>query len=662
MDTQTPVRLTLFGDFNAEASGGENVKGLSLAAKWVLAYLGYKRGSPVPRTQLAAMIWEEKDEAHARQNLRQSLHQIHKAMPQDWDGLVTDRTSVMLDTERTQTDGDALWSELKSGRIPSDLLSTPVIHEQFLAQLRTASELAQSWRRVTQRQIEDDLRNQLTTLLDGNDPQTGERAARALMMLDPSDETAARWLISHYWSSGQTGRALDTYSRLWVQLEDTYEMEPSAQTQALIVDIKTAETPAAERASPKTVAGLAEPSAKPLWPHTASPDRGEAGNRLGVLPVSDPISSPEYSNAAALFRAEFLSQLARFRDIAVVDLARTEIDADYELSFVFVLADENIALIAMLTRRSDQEILWSDRFEELTKHWWSVQSRLAGRIASVCGRSFSRARVSEIGKLSTVSKAIDHWLLGEQALVQFRSEASARAESHFRDALTADPEFSRAYSSLAQLYNGHHLTNVGAHRQRRRHQDAKALANKAIALDPLDCRAHLHRAWASTLLHEWGQAASEFEQALTCNPQDPWTLMSCALGAAFGGRCDLAVDLAARSLTEGMMTTPAHWGYQSTICFLVGDLERCVEAAENAGIGIPNIPAWKAAALWHLGRADEARAAWEEFETTSRQLWSAPHRPDKPAILSWFLSCFPLASGPVQSRLAQGVSRAAGIG
>ena len=63
--------------------------------------------------------------------------------------------------------------------------------------------------------------------MDDEDPQQAQRAARALLSLDPADEQAARYLMRAHDDRGETGRSLDIYASLWNHLDREYGQEPS---------------------------------------------------------------------------------------------------------------------------------------------------------------------------------------------------------------------------------------------------------------------------------------------------------------------------------------------------------------------------------------------------------------------------------------------------
>lgn len=638
------LRLELIDVFRVSA-GGCDVTLSSAAGRLVLGYLALCAGKSESRSKLAAVIWEDTDEFRARRNLRQVLHHLRTDLDVSWDVLTANRSAVSLEAGRCVSDFEELVATLQSGTVPDYLNDIPHVHERLLAALPEPGELFVSWLRLKRTEFENSLRTLLEQILDDDDPVQVERAARALLNLDASDENAARKLIALYDDRGDTGRALGVYKALWDHLDDVYGMEPAIHTQELIAAVKTG--------SRQRSQAVGSPIEK-----TASARKFS----IAVLPVSAAGPADETQLTAELFRAELMSRLVRFREFDIIDMAVRDAPADYKLKLLMAPSGKQLVLIVSLTRDADGVVIWSDRYDRVTKHWWQHQVSMTGNLAAACSLSLSRARLSQISHMSSVSDAVDNWLLGQKLLHDFRSDRWETAADHFRAAIDLDPGFSMAYSSLSQHNNIRHLVRPGIMPKRSVLRESKNLANRAIALDPLDSRAHLARAWASCLLGEYAQSAAGFTMARQCNENDPWTVLSSALGAAFGGDLILANDLAGRFLQEGWTTTMPHWGYHANIRFLSADDEGCVAAAENAGTAIINLPGWKAAALWHLGERQKAKAAWRELEENVRNQWVADSDPTTQAILDWFLACFPIRMKDARQRLAAGAASAAGIG
>lgn len=637
------LRLTLIGDFAASAAG-RDIPVASTAGRLLLGYLALNPQRSERREKLAAILWEESDDHRARRNLRQVLHHLRTDLGRNWDGLDADKTHVSLRGGHVVSDIEEIVDDLQAGRVPDALLTPHGIQNRLLATVPEAGELLTSWVRLTRTGIENTLRSALETIMERGEPQQAERAAQALLCLDASDEQAARYLIELYGGRGDTGRALQVYKALWDHLDDQFGMEPAPQTQDLIVQVKSGDLPTREPAA-RTETAPAAPVGRRL--------------AIGVLPLSSAGRTGEAAEIGDLFRTELIFRMARFREFDVIDAGINPTPTQYALKLILAPGGDQIVLLATLTRSADGTVLWGDRIEQVAQQWWTHQARLAGKLAAACSLNLSRARLSEIAHLPGSSDALDNWLLGQRFLTRFRSDRWERAAACYRKAMQIDPGFSMAFSSLAQLYNVRHLVNPGQKPDPELFGESRSLANRAIALDPLDSRAHLCRAWASCMLGDFAQAEAGFAIARQCNENDPWIVISCALGSAFCGDIDTANDLSDRFLKEGWTTTAPHWGYHATLRFLGGDDAGCIAAAENAGDGILNIPAWRAAALWHCARYEEASAAWRVFEDRARQQWTVSQDASTEAVLDWFLSGFPIRMDDARDRLAEGVRSAA---
>ena len=614
----------------------------------MLTQLALAPGNALRRERLAGLLWERSDQAAALRNLRQAIYHLRAALGADWPGLRSDRTTVQLATALITTDQAECLASIAAGAVPEAALQTPPLHERFLADLPDQGELHLSWVRLKRAEFESALRRGLERLATEAAPATAETAAQALLTLDPSNELAARRRMQLAEAAGDIGRALGVYATLWDHLDEVYGMEPSIETQTLVAAIKSGGSP--------------HPGATPP---TAAADPGRQ-MRLGLDPVAPAGTAPEDMALAGLFRAELLARLARFREIGVVDLGavdpgRLERPVDFRLRVYATTGAGRLVIVAVLVRREDGAVIWSDRSEAVADRWWEHQARLAGRLAAALSLSISRARLAEIGQLARTGGAVDNWLMGQALVARFEARAAAKAIDHFRAAIALDPHYAPAYSSLAGQINIRHLSFPGTRLDAEALRESRDLANRAVALDPLDARAHLARGWAHCLLRDFAQAETCFAMARHCNENDPWVVMSTALGAGFMGDDPLAATLAGRALDEGWTTKPLHWGYHATIRFLAGDEAGCVAAAANAAGGISNIPGWAAAALWRLGRPDEARATWASFAADMRARWAGDAPASDEAVLDWFLHCFPIRDPATHARLAEGASAAAGI-
>src|SRR5262249_10019014 len=75
----TNMRLELLGPFRLSGGRGGAAQ-LPKKVQGLLAYLGMHGGQPIPREQLAALMWSDNGEDQARHSLRQSLASLRAAL------------------------------------------------------------------------------------------------------------------------------------------------------------------------------------------------------------------------------------------------------------------------------------------------------------------------------------------------------------------------------------------------------------------------------------------------------------------------------------------------------------------------------------------------------------------------------------------------------
>jgi DNA-binding SARP family transcriptional activator len=74
------LRLTLLGGFEARRSAGAAVTLPTKKAQALLAYLGVQPGQTHRRDKLAALLWGNSSDEHARDGFRHALVALRKAL------------------------------------------------------------------------------------------------------------------------------------------------------------------------------------------------------------------------------------------------------------------------------------------------------------------------------------------------------------------------------------------------------------------------------------------------------------------------------------------------------------------------------------------------------------------------------------------------------
>jgi tetratricopeptide (TPR) repeat protein len=243
---------------------------------------------------------------------------------------------------------------------------------------------------------------------------------------------------------------------------------------------------------------------------------------------------------------------------------------------------------------------------------------------------------------------------------KYDAESWQRAVTIFRDAIHENPAFSPCYSSLVQMNNNEHFVHPGLFRDLGKAKTTLELAKRAVQLDPVDSRAHLCCGWSYVMALREAEAAPHMELACELNDNDPWTLLSSAHYEAFCGSIEQAWRRAEQSLALSPAPPYLGWAYHGTIRFLCGDYAGALEAIDRAHGAIHILPAWRAAALFHLG---QPAMAWEEaqrFLNGIRSFWVGSSAPTDEAVTRWALQAHPISIRSRWETLRDGL-RGAGL-
>jgi hypothetical protein len=268
----------------------------------------------------------------------------------------------------------------------------------------------------------------------------------------------------------------------------------------------------------------------------------------------------------------------------------------------------------------------------------------------------SAERLRRLSDQPDVSLGIyDRWLRCQTAVRTFNPENWNNLKQRFSDIISDAPGFAPAYSGLADMHNIEHIVYPGIFRTHQREQMALGYARQAVQLDPANMRAHLSLAWAYVMARDYTQAAMHMDVAYELNPNDSWTIMSVALLRAFRGLSGAGLELAAQALDLTLAPSRTNWAYEVDIQFLSGNYQAALDAADRAQDATWALPAWRAAALAHLGRQQEAAAEGERFLARVRGNWFGEKPATDEAIVRWMLHLYPINRREDWERLRDGL-------
>lgn len=645
------LSLSLLGPFRATLGGAE-IRLRNRKTRAVLGCLALSEAGAASRERLVGLLWSESPEDKARASLRQVVHELREALPEHL--LQTGRLDIALTRGSLGLDTERLLRGIEAGELDAVLHEVPRIAETLFEGLDDLDPAFSAWLRPRRFALHERMTAGLEALLAGAKGPARRSTARALLNLDPTHEEACRQFMLAAAEEGDIPAALRAYEALWNLLDEDFDMEPADATQEVVAAIKSGRIlPTAPSRPPAAANGKAARMALLVEPFAA---HGVPEDRAHLVHG---------------FRHDLLASLVRFREWFVLDggqipAASTtfgRVSSRYAVGATAYQAGERISLVVTIRDADHGLIIWSERSDLDLATWFEAQQKLVRSIVASLSGQVSAARLANLPGAKTSQgeaslAAHDRWLLGQAVLHGFSGDRYAQARALFRQSIDEDPNFSPAYSSLAQSNNSHHIANPGQLRTREREARALELARRAVQIDPNDSRAQLVLGWALAMTGQHGRATPHMELACELNPNDSWTLISSALFHAFSARHEEARRLADQALEMTLAPSPTLWGYQVVVAYLRGDDRATVEACDRAEDVIRTLPAWRAAALHNLGDAAGARRDAQRFFELVRAAWAGPGRATEAEMGHWLLHQYPFSTEENWDRLRRGAAGA----
>ena len=668
-----PYSLTCFGKAALYCNGIE----VNVASRKTLALLSYlttRDQGTESRERLSGLLWGDSSEERARASLRQAISELKQKLPANLIALVhADRLDIELNLNQLACDTNNIFARISDGVVHSSLLQSKRLADSFLLGFEDLDPGFRNWLLIFRQTLHDRLVRSLERLLQAKElPESQRDIGIALLNLDSTHEPACRAAMRASVALGNIPAALRLYNDLWKTLDEEFDSEPSTETQQLVAEIKLhsglsgldLKTDRNESLS-DSVSHYPLATLESIELLQSTIKNGELAKLILNVAEFDAVGVKQSSKPVVkIFRQEIIASLTRFRDWRVYDQLQTNLSSP-KMGFIVeaVVYDEEMTMRFVLNLREIKtgQNLWSERFTLESDHWFQTQQKMIRRIAVALDVNMTTERLSRVSNLPDLSLDLfDRWLRGQQYIFRWQMDDEEKAEKLFRSIVAEAPHFAPAHSGLAGILNSRHLIFPGQFRDQTSQKEALEFSLKAVALDPLDSRTQLHLAWSWALNGDFQKATMNFLLAFELNGEDPWTLVSAAEGLALCGDTRSAVKLEKIIRDVGFGFSELHWSYQTSIAYILGNYNDCVNAAMRCDPLLNCAGAWHAAALAVLGRTSEAKKIAEQLCVRLRQNWHSKQEPTDGEITRWLLHCFPIAQPEVFQSL-EGGFRVAGL-
>src|SRR5437867_4673887 len=275
-------------------------------------------------------------------------------------------------------------------------------------------------------------------------------------------------------------------------------------------------------------------------------------------------------------------------------------------------AGNRVRITAQLVDARSGYHIWAERYDREVRDIFTLQDEVTKQIVRALAVKVTEAEKARIGRVPTgVLEAYDLVLRGTEERKRATREGNVEARRLFTQARELDPQYAAAYAGVGWtlLQSWQFLWSA----DRESVQKARELAERAIALD--NTLADAYRLLGQTYLwqkdHERAIVQAERSVALAPNDADGYETLAEIL--SWPGRADESIRL----IRYAMRLNPRYlFFYLWTLghaYFLTAQPQQALETFGKLVQQNPNfVPgqAYRAILLIELGRAQEARDAW----------------------------------------------------
>ncbi len=213
---------------------------VSRRGRALLAYLGMHLDQPVPRSQIVALLWEDRSEKQGRHSLRQVLTELRSAIGKEIESGIG-KDDLVLASSNFEVDA-VRFQSLCRGNATAELLSATELYSGDLTRdIEVRSSAFEEWIEGERRRLHalavDTFERCIRCLEDEDGRESALAVCERLLALDPIREATHRRLISLELAVNGRGSALERAESLATILRDQLGVRPEPATETLVAAI-----------------------------------------------------------------------------------------------------------------------------------------------------------------------------------------------------------------------------------------------------------------------------------------------------------------------------------------------------------------------------------------------------------------------------------------
>jgi adenylate cyclase len=309
---------------------------------------------------------------------------------------------------------------------------------------------------------------------------------------------------------------------------------------------------------------------------------------VAVLPLDNLSGDPCDSHLCDGFTGDIITNLSRFRDLLVIARHSTFLFKDREvpsaqiagqLGVRYLVAGglqrsgRKLRLRVELTEAGTDRVVWSDRYNGDLADVFAFQDDVTAMISTRLAVQISAAEQRRILTESPPDlRAYGLILRGQDLYHQVTRETNLHARRLFQEASHVDPRYARSYAGLARTFQEDWRFRWSDAPELSLEQ-AVALAQRSIELDPADARGHAAFGYACLFKRQHDESLAAYQRATELNPNDADVLAETGICASTCGDPKRGLELLQRSMRLNPFYPDWYLWNLGEIHFDLGDYE-----------------------------------------------------------------------------------------
>ena len=273
-------------------------------------------------------------------------------------------------------------------------------------------------------------------------------------------------------------------------------------------------------------------------------------------------------NSAFLLKAKAASPQEAARDLGVRYIARGSVRR----------AGGRVRIAVELIDTDAERTIWGEHYDRNIDDIFALQDAVSETIVAATAVQIEANEQQRLRQGMPLNLAAYSYVLqGQQHLFRYTRHENAEAHNLYEKALSADPNYARAWAALSRTVTLDWRYSWSTHTDDAL-DTALTYANSALQLDPTDARGFGELGFVHLWRKEHETAISNYKRALALNPNDADLMSEMADALVFSGRSEEAVALLERAMRLNPFYPDEYLWNLASALYDLKDYEKAVEA------------------------------------------------------------------------------------